>query len=59
MQHPSKMYNALLWVLKFFSEINVLIETKVKWKSEINMLDKLFWKIASLETSCSEKPVKF
>ena len=44
--------------LKLFSEINALSETKVKWKLEINMLDKLLRKMASLKTSSSEKPVK-
>ena len=41
-----------------FSEINVLSELKMEQKLEINMLNKLFWKIASLKSSCSKKSVK-
>ena len=48
-----------LYVRKLFSEINILNEARVKQKLEINMLDKLFQKIASLKTSWSEKSVKY
>ena len=45
-------------MIKLFSEINVLSETKVKQKLETNMLDKLLRKIAFLKTNYSEKFVK-
>ena len=60
--HSKYLYKFLLCVTvpitykcKVFSEINVLSEIKVINK----LLGKLFWKIASLKTSCSEKSVNY
>ena len=44
-------------MIKLFSEINALSETKVKWKLGQNMLGKLFWKIASLKIFVLKNPL--